>query len=116
MVVGALIYAAIYFGFAWATTAWHIVVLYVGYGLYYGAFQGAAMALVADLVPRERRATAYGFVHAAVGITAFPASAVAGVLWQWLGPPAPFVFGGALALIAGIGFSMLPGAVERSVR
>ena len=110
MVAGALIYAAIYFGFAGAREGWHIVVLYVAYGLYYGAFQGAAMALVADLVPRELRATAYGFTHAAIGITAFPASAMAGALWQWLGPPAPFVVGGALALIAGVGFALLPGS------
>jgi MFS family permease len=110
MVAGALIYAAIYFGFAAASEGWHIVALYVGYGLYYGAFQGAAMALVADLVPRELRATAYGFTHAAIGISAFPASAMAGALWQWLGPTAPFVVGGALALVAGVGFGLLPGS------
>ena len=34
--------------------------LYLGYGLYYGAFQGAASALVADLVPADLRGTAYG--------------------------------------------------------
>jgi MFS family permease len=115
MVTGALIYAAIYWGFSAATAAWHIVALYVAYGLYYGAFQGAAMALVADLVPRELRATAYGFVHAAVGITAFPASAIAGALWQWLGPPAPFLLGSALALVAGIGFAFLPAAPRARV-
>jgi MFS family permease len=114
LVAGALIYAIIYFGFSVATAAWHIVVLYAAYGLYYGAFQGAASALVADLVPRELRATAYGFVHAAVGISAFPASALAGGLWQWWGPPAPFALGAALALVAAIGFALLPMRRETS--
>jgi MFS family permease len=102
IVLGWSIYAAIYLGFAVASTRWHLWVLYLGYGLYYGAFQGAASALVADLVPRALRGTAYGLFNAAVGVAALPASVLAGLLWQWFGPPAPFVVGGSLALLAAI--------------
>jgi hypothetical protein len=35
-----------------------------------------------------------------IGILAFPASLIAGLLWQGLGPSAPFLFGGGLALLA----------------
>jgi MFS family permease len=69
-----------------------------------------AKALVADLVPEDRRGTAYGLFNAAIGLTALPASLLAGLLWQgagsWggFGPSAPFFFGAVLALLAGILF------------
>jgi MFS family permease len=105
---GWLVYAAIYFGFALAQSAWHIWLLYITYGLYFGLAFGTANAMVADLVPENMRGTAYGTYHAVIGILAFPASFIAGVLWQGLGnwqgfgPSAPFLFGGILALIAAI--------------
>jgi MFS family permease len=100
IIAGWLIYALIYFGFGLASTAWHVVVLYILYGLYYGAFQGAASALVADLVPADLRGTAYGLFNGAIGVTVFPASLIAGLLWQWLSPSAPFFFGAALAFVS----------------
>jgi MFS family permease len=105
---GWLVYAVIYLGFAVAQSAWHIWVLYVAYGLYYGLAYGTANALVADLVPENLRGTAYGTYNAIIGILAFPASFIAGLLWQGIGswpgfgPAAPFLFGGVLALIAAL--------------
>ena len=108
IVAGWIIYAVIYLGFAFASAWWHAWILYAGYGLYYGAFQGAASALVADLVPEDLRGTAYGIFNAALGIAAFPASLLAGLLWDWYGPAAPFLTGGALALMATSGLLMIP--------
>ncbi len=105
---GWLVYAAIYLGFALAQAAWQVWVLYVVYGLYYGLAYGTANAMVADLVPENLRGTAYGTYNAVLGILTFPASVIAGVLWQgvgsWkgFGPSAPFLFGGTLALIAAL--------------
>jgi MFS family permease len=105
---GWLVYALIYLGFALAQTGWQIWLLYVAYGLYYAMAYGAANALVADLVPENLRGTAYGTYHATIGLLAFPASLVAGLLWQgvgaWdgFGPSAPFLFGGCLALLAAL--------------
>ncbi len=103
---GWLIYGLLYLGFALAQTAGQMWALYALYGIYYGAVEGNARALVADLVPEEKRGTAFGVYHAAVGIMALPASLIAGVLWSGLGgwegfgPRAPFLFGAALALLA----------------
>jgi len=55
---------------------------------------------VAELVPAELRGTAYGLFNGAVGVAAFPASLLAGLLWDRYGAPAPFLLGGALALVA----------------
>ena len=108
IIAGWLIYALIYLGFAVATSAWHVQVLYLLYGLYYGAFQGAASALVADLVPSERRGTAYGLFNGATGVTVFPASLIAGLLWQWFSPAVPFFFGAALALLSACLLLLIP--------
>ncbi len=103
---GWLVYAVIYLGFALAQASWQVWLLYVVYGVYYGMAFGSANALVADLVPEELRGTAYGTYNAIIGILAFPASFIAGLLWQGIGswtgfgPSAPFLFGGTLALIA----------------
>jgi MFS family permease len=70
--------------------------------------------MVADLVPENMRGVAYGTYHAVIGLLAFPSSLIAGVLWQgigsWggLGPSAPFIFGGALALIAALLMARMP--------
>lgn len=105
---GWLIYALIYFGLGVATAAWHVGLLYILYGFYYGAFQGAASALVADLVAPERRGTAYGLFNGAIGVTVFPASLIAGLLWQWFSPAAPFFFGAAVACLSSLLFLLIP--------
>ncbi len=106
IIAGWLVYAIIYFGFALAQGSWQIFMLYVTYGFYYGLSYGSINALLADLVPAELRGTAYGTYNAIIGIIAFPASLIAGILWQgmgsWtgLGQSAPFFFGGSMALLA----------------
>ncbi|MCX6036658.1 MAG: MFS transporter [Chloroflexi bacterium] len=107
---GWIAYGLVYLGFALSKTGWQIWTLFGFYGIYYAASEGSAKALIADLVPAERHGTAYGLYNAAIGLTAFPASAIAGVLWQgafgWkgFGPAAPFFFGAGLALLAGVLF------------
>lgn len=103
---GWAVYGLIYLGFGLAADAWQMWVLYTLYGIYYAATEGAAKALVADMVTPEQRGTAYGVYNAAIGIMALPASVIAGVLWQgafgWhgFGAAAPFLFGAVLALAA----------------
>ncbi len=106
LIGGWLAYGLIYLGLALAQAGWHVWALYALYGVYYGLTEGAAKALVADVVRPEQRGTAYGVYNAAIGLAALPASVIAGVLWDgafgWsgFGPSAPFLFGAALALAA----------------
>ena len=112
IVGGWLVYAAIYLGFALAGKGWHIWVLYAIYGLYYGLAYGTSKAMVADIVAPAVLGTAYGTYNAILGILDFPASLIAGILWQgigrWqgLGAPAPFFFGAALALTAAVAMAL----------
>ena len=102
------LYALVYLGFALADTTVHVTVLYLLYGIYHGLAAGAAKALVADLVPAERRGTAYGGYAAAIGLATLPASVMAGVLWEGLfgwqgfGAAAPFVFGAIMAGVSAV--------------
>jgi len=104
---GWLAYGLVYLGFALSQTGWQIWALYGLYGIYYAATDGVTKAFIADLVPNERRGTAYGLYNATIGLMALPASVIAGLLWQgafgWagFGPAAPFIFGAGLALLAG---------------
>jgi MFS family permease len=108
IIAGWLIYGLIYLGFAVARSGWQVWVLFTLYGFYYGATEGVAKALVADVVPHsDKRGTAYGLYNAAVGVSAFPASLIAGVLWQSIGPAAPFLFGSVLALGAMVAMTVL---------
>jgi MFS family permease len=106
IVVGWLVYAAVYLGFALAGSALSFWLLYPFYGAYYALTEGVAKAYVADLSPADRRGTSYGVYNGVIGLTALPASVIAGLLWQgvgsWsgIGPGAPFVFGAIMSLIA----------------
>ena len=102
---GWLIYAIVYFGFALASDIWHIWLLFAFYGIYYGIVEGAAKAYIADLVPAERRGTAYGLYQGIVGIMLFFASVTAGWMWEAISPAATFYFGAGLALLAMLGMT-----------
>ena len=100
---GWLIYGLVYIGFAVSGIIWQIWALFAVYGVYYAICDGAAKAFVADLVPANRRGTAYGIYNGVVGLVALPASLIAGVLWGNIAPAAAFYFGAGLALLAMVG-------------
>lgn len=97
---GWFIYAAAYLGFALAGSARDIWLFMGVYGLFFGLTEGVEKAYVADLIPSERKGTAYGAYNFAIGIFQLPASLLMGALWWWLGAPFAFAFGAGLALAA----------------
>jgi MFS-type transporter involved in bile tolerance (Atg22 family) len=97
----------VYFGFARANASWQAWVLFLLYGLFFGMTEGSERALIADLVPKERRGTAFGWYNLAIGLGALPASILFGIVWDRAGAPAAFVMGAAFALAAAIGLIML---------
>jgi MFS family permease len=102
IVAGWTVYAACYA--AWGIVegpAW-MVGLFLVYGLYSAATEGAELALVADFVPPDRRGTAFGWFHLAVGISALPASILFGALWSAFGANVAFGVSAGLAVAASI--------------
>jgi len=105
--LGWLIYGLVYLGFALASSLWQMWLLFACYGVYYGMVKGVARAFVADLVPEDRRGTAYGLFNGVVSLSLLPASLIAGWLWDILNPAAPFFFGAGLAFLAMTGILTL---------
>lgn len=99
---GWMLYAAIYLGFAVASTEWHIWLLFAAYAVFYAFTEAAEKTLVANLVGPNQRGLAYGWFNAAVGISTLPASLLFGWLYQAHGALAAFGVGAALALLAGL--------------
>jgi predicted MFS family arabinose efflux permease len=85
---------------------WHCFTAAVAWGVHLGMTQGVMPTIVADLAPAERRGTAFGAYHLALGVTALPAGAIAGVLWQAHGADATFLFGSGLTVFALAAFAL----------
>jgi MFS family permease len=102
IVSGWLLYAAVYAGFAFASSEASLWILFLIYGLYFGLAEGAEKALVADLVRPEQRGTAYGLYNLAIGITVFPASLLMGIIWDWKGPITAFLISAVMGATAAV--------------
>jgi MFS family permease len=116
LIAGWVVYAAVYFALGRASVEWHVWALFAVYGIYFGLTEGVEKALVADLVPAQRRGTAFGWYNLALGLGALPASLLFGAVWERWGAPAAFSFGAAMALLAAIGIAVVaprPASAER---
>lgn len=107
LLAGYILYAIAYSVAAFVPTQSGVVVAFAILALHISLSDGQARSLVADLVPRERRASAYGAYHGVVGAALLPASIAAGILWERVGPHAPFVVGAGFALAAAGLFALL---------
>ncbi len=102
IIAGWLLYAAVYAGFAFVTSAWAAWALFLVYGIYFGLCEGTEKALVADLVRPEQRGTAYGLYNLAFSITVWPASLLMGTLWDWQGARTAFLVSAVLGTLAAL--------------
>jgi MFS family permease len=102
ILAGWAVYAAVYLAFGMVEHRWALVTVFMIYGLYFGLTEPVEKAWVADLVPPDRRGTAFGWYHAAVGLAALPASLLFGLIWDRWGEFAAFATGAALAAAAAL--------------
>jgi MFS family permease len=105
LISGWTVYAVVYFLLGRAGAEWHVWALFAVYGIYFGMTEGVEKALVADLVPADRRGSAFGWYNLALGLGALPASLIFGAIWDRWGATAAFTFGAAMALAAAAGIA-----------
>jgi MFS family permease len=98
--IGIAFLAAADIVLALATTLAMLGVGVALWGLHMGFTQGVFSAMVAQSSPAALRGTAFGAFNLASGIALLAASALAGALWQFVGPAATFVAGAALAALS----------------
>jgi MFS family permease len=99
---GWLLYVAVYIGFAFATTTWHVWALFLVYGLFYGLTEAPEKAMVANLAAESRKGAAFGAYHFAIGSAALPASVIFGLLWQQYSAQTALLTGAALGALAAL--------------
>ncbi len=100
VVVGWLVFSAVYFAMARVSTHAGVWVWFIVYGIYYGLTEGMLRAYAVDLAPAHLRGTAVGAYFTFTGVALLPASIIGGFLWKTLGAPAPFYYGAATSLAA----------------
>jgi len=99
---GWILYALVYAGFAFVSAPWQTWALFLIYGVFFGMTEGVEKALVADLVPKEKRGTAYGFYNLAFSITVFPASIIFGAIWTTFGAETAFLTSAVISICAAV--------------
>lgn len=107
LVIGYLIYGLVYLGFALIGQPNYLWLLFGIYGFYSAFTEGIEKAFVSDIAPQEIRGTIIGLHATLAGIGLLPASLIAGGLWELLGAPAPFYFGGVLGVLAAVGLVLV---------
>ena len=108
IISGWLIYGLASLGFGLATQPWHMWLRFGVYGLYFGLSEGVERALIADLVPPERWARAFGLYHFCLGVAALPSSLLMGYLYQRFGAAPAFTLGAILAAASALLLAILP--------
>ena len=107
ILLGFVLFAGLYYGFAVARNTETIWVLFGLYGLFMGFTEGIQKAFLATIIPPDFKATAFGVYAAAVGLAMFPASLIGGLLWDRVSPAATFYFGAATASLSALLFIVL---------
>lgn len=96
---GYLLFSLTSLGFAFFNSLTAFILLFALYGMVYAVVDGNQRAYVSDLSSEELRATALGTFHATIGLTALPASLIAGFLWQ-INPSITFIYGAVISIIS----------------
>jgi MFS family permease len=107
ILLGFILFAVLYYGFARAGNVTAIWVLFSMYGLFMGLTEGIQKAFLASIIPQDFKATAFGVYGTCVGLAMFPASLIGGLLWDHVSPSATFYFGAITATISAILFVIL---------
>jgi MFS family permease len=102
--IGLVLYAFVYCGFALNTSEIGVFVLFAVYGFYIAMTDGIAKALVGSFVTQEQAGTAYGLIQTVMGLFTLLASVIGGFIWSLISPSATFYFGALCAALAFVFF------------
>jgi MFS family permease len=100
--MGFTVFAGAYAWMAVARSQAAVWGVFAVYGVYMAIADGNGRALLAEFSSGARRGTAFGAYHMVVGLSALPASVIAGVLYDHVSAAAPFWVGAAAAALAGV--------------
>lgn len=102
LVSGYLVFALVYLGFGFAWSKATILLAFGVYGLYTAMTTGVERAFISEIAPPDLKGTMLGLHSTLVGVALLPASVIAGLLWEYFGAFAPFLFGAVLSCLAAV--------------
>lgn len=114
ILLGFILFAILYYGFAIAGDTATIWVLFSLYGLFMGLTEGIQKAFLATIIPADFKATAFGIYSTTVGLAMFPASLFGGWLWDNVSPSATFYFGAITATLSAVLFIVFMAIIKGS--
>lgn len=112
IVPGYLVFSLVYLGFGLLSSKLAIVILFIAYGVYTAFNTAAERAFIAETAPANLKGTVLGLYGMLQGVGLLLASIIAGLLWDYIGPNAPFLFGGIIGFIAAIAITFILGEDE----
>jgi len=115
ILLGFMLFAILYYGFAIARDTTAIWVLFGFYGLFMGLTEGIQKAFLTTIIPQDFKATAFGVYNTAVGLAMFPASLIGGWLWDHVSPSATFYFGAITASLSSALFIIFILSIRKGV-
>lgn len=116
ILLGFILFAILYYGFAVASGTKAIWILFGFYGLFMGLTEGIQKAFLATIIPQDFKATAFGVYTTAVGLAMFPASLIGGWLWDHVSPAATFYFGAITAALSALLFVIFIATIKKGDR
>jgi MFS family permease len=113
VLVGFILFALIYYGFAVADSPSAVWALFCMYGVFMGLTEGVQKAFLTTIIPPDFKATAFGVYNTAIGLALFPASLIGGWLWDRISPAATFYYGSAMAAVSTLLFIVFIAVMDR---
>ncbi|MCB0309427.1 MAG: MFS transporter [Bdellovibrionales bacterium] len=102
VVGGFFMFSLVYFGLSQATSVWQFCMLLSTYGLYMGATDGIGKAWALDMLDKDSKATGIGVLGSMTSLWTLTAGISAGLIWDYWGSTAVFLFGAYGSLFAAI--------------
>ena len=100
LMLSFLFWAGVCLSFIFSKNHLMIIFSFFLYGAHKGALEPVQKTFVSELAPHDFRASGLGGYQMVVGLFSMPASLTAGLLWETIGPIAPFSLSAALTIIA----------------
>lgn len=99
IIVGMLLFAIVYAGFATTPSIPMIFILFAIYGIYAAATEGVVKAWITNMAHEQNTGTAIGFYASAESVCTLFASIIAGAIWTGFGSAATFIVTSAVSIL-----------------
>ncbi|MBI1752114.1 MAG: MFS transporter [Acidobacteria bacterium] len=100
------LYALVYAGFGLVHGKASFLIVLLAYGAFYGLTEGVTRAMLADLLPADKRGSGYGALQLSLGVATLIASPLMGFMLLTLGGKAAFLISALIAFSAAVGLAI----------